>query len=206
MASVTLTLDGVDGLKAMQALLKPAQLAKAQAGGVRYASKAVPPAVAKGITAVYNITSARVKADIRGVRFNADQTEAVVGFSKRPPTLAQFKPTPGKRSPQAGLGRGMGWAKPSKPGTPVQATIVRSQGRQAFRGAFLATGLNGNQLVLRRQGEKLKGVYGPSIGSIFLGQSKIGPALRSEVERRIGEQFVKGFEREMGRAARGFSR
>lgn len=204
MAGVTLTLAGVDGLKAMQALLSPALLTKAQAGGIAYASKAVPPAVAKGITAAYNIPSSRVKKDIRGVRFNSDRTEAVVGFSKRPPTLSQFRPTPGKRSPQRGLGRGMGWAKPTRPGTPVRATIVRSQGRQDFRGAFLATGLNGNAIVLRRQGDKLKGVYGPSIGSIFLGQSKIGPALRSEVERRIGEQFVKGFEREMGRAARGF--
>ena len=133
MASVTLTLDGVDGLKAMQARLNPAQLAKAQAGGIAYASKAVPVAVAKGITAAYNITSGRVKDDIRKVTFNADRTEARIGFSKRPPTLTQFKPTPGKRSPQRGLGRGMGWAKPSKPGTPVRATIVRSQGRQIGR-------------------------------------------------------------------------
>lgn len=204
MANVTFTVEGVDALRKMQTLFAPAVMQKATAGGIKAASSAVPVAVAKGISAAYNIPSARIKADIRGVRFNSDQTEAVIGFSKRPPTLTQFKPTPGKRAPQRGLGRGKGWAKPTNPGTPLRAAIVRSQGRQDFRGAFLATGQNGNAIVLRRQGDKLKGVYGPSIGSIFLGQSKIGPQLKATVEQRIGEQFIKGYDRVLSAAARGY--
>ena len=204
MANVTFTVDGVDGLRKMQTLFSPSVMQKATAGGMAYAAKAVPVAVAKGITSAYNIPSARIKQDIRGVRFNSDQTEAVIGFSRRTPTLIQFKPSPGKRAPQRGLGPGRGWAKPTRAGTPLRATILRSQPRMAFPGAFIAKGASGNAVVLRRQGDKLVGVPTVSIGSVFLGQSKIGPALRATVNQRIGEQFIKGYDRVLSAAARGY--
>ena len=206
MANLTVGVDGIDSIRRMQTLLSPALLTKAQAGGIAYASDAVPPAVAKGITAAYNITSTRIKQDIRGIRFNADKTEAIVGFSRRTPTLIQFKPSPGKRGRQRGLGRGMGWSAAIKPGTPLRATILRSQPRQPIANAFIATGASGNTVVLKRVGSKLVGVPTVSIGSLFLGQSKIGPALRATVEQRIGEQFIKGFDRVLGAAARGYGR
>ena len=207
MASVSLSLAGIDQLKRLQAFLDPKLYDKATKGGISYASKAVPPAVAKGISSGYNITSRRVKQDISRVRFADGGQSAVIGFSRRPPTLAQFKPNPGSRQPQPGLGRGMGWGKPTKAGKPLTATIIKGKGRQIISGAFMATGASANRLVLRRTGNgSLQGVYGPSTGSIFLGNSAIGPELRADVQTRINEQFIKGYQRVLDSAARGFGK
>lgn len=205
MASISLTLTGIDQLQLLRAVLDPKLYDRALKGGVSYASKAVPPAVAKGITSSYNFTSARVKKDISSTQFVEGGQTALIRFSRRPPTLTQFKPNPGRRGgPQPGLGRGMGWGKPKKPGRPLSATIQRANGRQSFRGAFVAQGLNANSLVLRKDtAGRFYGVYGPSIGSIFLGQSAIGSQLRTDVELRIREQFIKGFQRVLDSAARG---
>lgn len=206
MANLTLQLTGVEQLQKLQLILDPKLFEKAQKGGLAYAAKAVPPAVAKGISTSYNISSGRIKNDISSVRFAGDGSSATIGFSRRPPTLTQFKPNPGKRGKQPGLGRGLGWGKPQSKGRPLTATIVRANGRQPFAGAFLATGANGNNLVLRRKGAGFVGVYGPSTGSIFLGRSEIGEQLRSDVEARISEQYLKGFQRVLDAAARGYGR
>jgi hypothetical protein len=206
MARVSVTLQGIDELKKLQAFLSPDTFSKAQKGGIIYAAKAVPPAVAKGITSAYNFTSARVKKDITGVRLSPDGDTATIGFSRRPPTLTQVKPNPGKRGKQPGLGRGKGWG-PSKGGRPLTATVIKADGRQTFTGAFIATGNSGNQVVLRRDSQgNLYSVYAPSIGAIYLGSSRVGQALRADVAARIQEQFTKGFERALGQAARGFGR
>lgn len=205
-----ISITGLKGLTNMYAYLGTASLAKAQKAGLSYAAKAVPPAVAKGVSAAYNIRSARIKQDISSVRFvDADQS-ATIRFSRRPPTLAQFNPKPGARGHQRGLGQGLGWSTAKPKGRPLTALVVRAQGRKRFAGAFLATGANGNQLVLRRVGTgpggRLVALYGPSIGSIFLGRSAIGTELRATVQARIQEQFAKGFERSLSAAARGYGR
>ena len=207
MANVSFTVTGVEGLERLRSFLDPKLYDKATKGGISYASKAVPPAVAKGISSGYNITSSRVKQDISKVRFVDGGQTALIGFSRRPPTLAQFKPNPGTRQPQPGLGRGKGWGKPAKPGKPLTATIIKGKGRQIIPGAFMATGASANRLVLRRTDNgQLKGVYGPSTGSIFLGNSAIGPNLRADVQARINEQFIKGYQRVIDSAARGFGK
>ena len=125
-------------------------------------------------------------------------------FSRRPPTLTQFKPKAGTRYPQPGLGQGKGWGKPAQPGKPISAVISRSRGRQTFNGAFFAQGLNANSLVLRKGSNgRFYGVYGPSVGSMFIGASAIGPQLRENTEKRIQEQFIKGFQRVLDSAKRG---
>jgi hypothetical protein len=204
MASLSISLKGVDDLKRLQLLLNPKLYEKAIKGGVSYASKAVPSAVAKGITSKYNLTSARVKKDISGTQFVDGGQTALIRFSRRAPTLSQFKPKPGTRNPQPGLGRGMGWGKPARPGKPLTAVVARSTGRVPFAGAFAARGLNANSLVLRKDSNgRFHGVYGPSVGSMFLGRSKIGPDLRQDVSKRVNEQFIKGFQRVLDSAARG---
>ena len=204
MARLSLTLTGIDQLAPLQAFLNPKLYDKALRGGITYASKAVPTAVSKGITSSYNFTAARVKKDISKTQFVDNGQTALIRFSRRAPTLTQFKPNPGKRNPQPGLGRGLGWGKPKKPGRPLTATISRANGRQPFVGAFRAQGLNANSLVLRKDSSgRFYGVYGPSIGSIFLGQSEIGTQLRSDVQLRINEQFIKGFQRVLDSASRG---
>ena len=205
MANVSFTIDGLDRLADMQRFLDPKLYDKASRSAIRYASKAVPPAVAKGVTQAYNIKSSRVKQDISRVRIEDGGRSAVIGFSRRPPTLIQYGAKPGRRGgPQPGLGRGRGWGPPSRPGRPLTAITLRSQGRRPIPNAFIARGNNGNQLVLQRQGDRLKALYGPSVGSVFLGRSAIGEQLRSDVEQRISQQFVTGFERALGAAARGF--
>jgi hypothetical protein len=204
MASLSISLTGIESLNRLQAFINPKLYDKAIKGGISYASKAVPPAVAKGITTSFNISSARVKKDIGRTAFVDRGTTALIKFSRRPPTLSQFKPNPGKRQPQPGLGRGRGWGPPLKPGKPLTAMVSRTTGRVAFAGAFRARGLNANSLVLRKDTSgRFYGVYGPSVGSMFLGQSRIGPQLRDDVSKRINDQFIRGFERVINSAARG---
>jgi hypothetical protein len=204
MASVSVSLAGIDQLKRLQAFLDPKLYDKALRGGITYGSKAAPPAVAKGITANYNLSAARVKKDISRTQFVDGGQTALIRFSRRPPTLTQFKPKAGTRYPQPGLGQGKGWGKPTKAGKPISAVISRSKGRQAFDGAFFAQGLNANSLVLRKGSNgRFYGVYGPSVGSMFLGNSAIGPQLRDDVQKRIQEQFIKGFQRVLDSAKRG---
>ena len=204
MASVSFSVSGVDQLSRLQAFLDPKLYDKARRGGISYASKAVPTAVSKGVTAAYNLTASRVKQDISRTQFVDGGQTALIRFSRRPPTLTQFKPKAGTRNPQPGLGRGMGWGKPAQPGKPISAVISRSRGRETFNGAFFAQGLNANSLVLRKGSNgRFYGVYGPSVGSMFIGASAIGPQLRSSVEQRIQEQFIKGFQRVLDSANRG---
>lgn len=207
MATTSLAITGAEDLKRLRSFLDVKLYDKATRGGISYASKAVPPAVAKGISSTYNIASTRVKKDISRVRFVDDGQTALIGFSRRPPTLTQFKPNPGTRPQRPGLGRGKGWGKPTKAGKPLSVTIIKGKGRQSIGGVFMANGQNDNRLVLRRTGTgKLPGVYGPSTGSIFLGNSAIGPQLRDDVQKRINEQFVKGYQRVLDSAARGYGR
>lgn len=207
MTRLNVELTGLDQLQRLQEFINPKLFERAQKGGLSYASKAVPLAVRKGITANYNITSTRVNQDISSVRFAGDGLSASIRFSRRPPTLTQYKPNLGKQNPQPGLGRGLGWGKPSRQGRPVTATIIRDKGRQSFPGVFITTGLNGNRVALRRTSSgKLQGVYGPSTGSIFLGNSAEGEQLRSDVQARIMEQYIKGFQRVLDSAARGYLR
>ena len=205
MAGLSMSISGLDRLQQMQAFLNPATFAKAQRGGVAYAAKSVPPVVAKGIGAAYNIRAGRIKQDISAVRIEPDGASATIWFGRRPPTLIQFGAKPGKRGRQPGLGRGMGWG-PAKPaGKPLTATVLRSDGRKARPGAFIATGQSGNQVVLqRRSSGALVGVYGPSIGSIFLGKSRVADQLRLAVQTRINEQFVTGFQRALDKASKGY--
>jgi len=205
MAPVSFQVTGLDQLQRMQAFLAPETFLKAQRGGISYALKAVSPAVAKGIGAAYNLKAARIKQDILSAKIDPGGLSATVRFSRRPPTLAAFNPKPGKRGHQPGLGRGMGWGRAKPKGKPLTALVVKGQGRRAYPGAFLATGASGNQLVMRRgPAGQLLAMHGPSIGSIFLGRSSIGPQLRADVQARINEQFIKGFQRVLDSAARGF--
>jgi hypothetical protein len=207
MAGITLELgiSGLDQLRKMQAFLDPELMLKAQRGAVSYAAKAVPPVVAKGIGASYFIKAARIKQDISSVRIEPGGTTATIKFSRRPPSLLQYGAKPGTRGHQPGLGRGLGWGKANPAGKAVTATVLRSAGRKKQAGAFIAMGRSGNQVVFRRDSTgKLHGVYGPSIGSIFLGKSQIAEQLQSAVRLRINEQFIVGFQRVLDSAARGY--
>ena len=208
MTTVRFEITGLDQLARMREAIGPELLKRATRAGVAAAAKSVAPKVGKSISESYGIPSRRVRQDVRAVRIAADGQSATVAFSRRPPTLTQYGAKPGTRaSGQPGLGRGRGWGRPVKPGKPLSALVLRSEGRQAIPRAFMVTGSNGNRLTARRgRGGKLEALYGPSVGSIFAGQSQIGPALRAETETMIRARFIAGFQRVLDSAARGYGK
>ncbi|NBS68387.1 hypothetical protein EBT31_05665 [bacterium] len=198
MALINLKIEGLSGLQKMQAFLDSKTFEKAKAAGVRYAAKATPPAVAKSVTSRYNIKSARIKQDTKGPFIRND--EATLVFSRKPPTLLQYGFTPGRRgSVQKGLGQGLGWASPARPGKPASARLLKAGTRISYPNTFLAKGL-----PFTRTSRKLRVEHGPSTGSLFLGKSQFGNDIRAEVQIRMNEQFIKGMQRALDSAARGY--
>jgi hypothetical protein len=51
---------------------------------------------------------------------------------------------------------------------------------------------------------KLYAVYGPSIGSIFLGKGRHAQQLQANAARLINDEFRKGFEKKLNDIARGY--
>ena len=209
MPSVSLAVDGIDGLRRLQAVSNPTRYQRAITAGVRYASNAVPRQVGKSISTRYNIPSRRVKEDVSGPRIYGDTAE--IRFSTKAPTLNQYGFKPGSRGgPQPGRGRGKGWGKPRPPGRPATAAILRGE-RQAYPTTFLAPARGGQELPMR-QGKgvtrfgrrKLQVVYGPSIGRIFAGRTDRGEQIRQETKQLIEKQYIKGFERAIKASQRGF--
>ena len=184
--SLQINLDGKEKLSAMQAFLAPATFERALKGGTQFAAKATPPAVAKSVGARYTWKAGDIKGDIKGPRFSDGGTTATLRLSRRPRTAAAF----GGRQNR----RGYSFA------------IFRGQ-RETFRRGFLAPGKQGTLLPFYRKGKArypIDVIHGPSLGSVFLGDSKYGTVMKKEVEARMAQQFMKGIERELGRKQRGF--
>ena len=206
MAGITLKLEGLDGLQKMLQFTDPATFAKAQRAGLTKASGAIKTQVAKGIGERYNLKSARIKQDISKASIAADGSSATIRFGRRAPTLAQFGMKPGTRgSGQPGLGRGLGWGKPVKPGRPLTAVVLRADGRKPYTGAFVYIGKGGNQLVGRKDSKgKIFTVYGPSVGSVFLGKGRYALELQAKAAQLINDEFTKGFQKKLDDIARGY--
>ena len=206
MAGITLKLEGLDGLQKMLQFTDPATFAKAQRAGLTKASGAIKTQVAKGIGERYNLKSARIKQDISKASIAADGSSATIRFGRRAPTLAQFGMKPGTRgSGQPGLGRGLGWGKPVKPGRPLTAMVLRADGRKPYTGAFVYIGKGGNQLVGRKDSQgRIRTVYGPSVGSIFLGKGRYALELQAKAAQLINDEFIKGFQKKLDDIARGY--
>ena len=185
--NLTISLDGQNQLTAMQAFLSPATFERALKGGTQYAAKATPPAIAKAVGARYTWKAGDIKSkDIKGPRFTDGGTTAILNLSRRPRTAAAF----GGRQ----IKRGYSFA------------IFRGQ-RETFTRGFLAQGKQGIQLPFNRLGKErypIDVIHGPSLGSVFMGDSKFGAVMQKEVEARMSEQFIKGIERELARKRRGY--
>lgn len=202
---ITLQIDGLNQLHKMLEFTDPKNFAKAQRAGLTKASGAIKTQVAKSIGERYNLKAARIKQDISKATMAPDGLSATIKFSRRPPTLTQFNAKPGRRGRQPGLGRGLGWGAAKPAGKPLTAIKLRSVGRKPEAGAFLAVGKNGNLLVLRKDSKgKLHAVYGPSVGSIFLGKGRYALELQAHAARLINDEFIKGFEKKLSDIARGY--
>jgi hypothetical protein len=201
--NLNLTLD-TSQLDKLARFTNPKLFDRAIKAGIRQASSTAKTQAAKGIGSRYSLTAGRIKKDIT-VSIPPGGEFALLRFSRRPPSLAQFNAKPGTRGTgQQGRGRGKGWTKPAKPGKPMSAAVFRGQ-RKPLPGAFMARGLNGNDLVFRRdRAGKLHAQYGPSVGSAFLGQGRFAQELRGDVSTAIGQAFAKGYQKTLDAAARGF--
>jgi hypothetical protein len=204
-AGITLKLEGLDDLRKMLQFTDPKTFAKAQRAGLTKATGAIKTQVAKGIGERYNLKAARIKQDISRASIAPDGTSATIRFGRTSPTLTQFGMKPGSRGKQPGLGRGLGWGKPVKPGRPLTAMVVRADGRKPYTGAFVYIGKGGNQLVGRKDSQgRIRTVYGPSIGSIFLGKGRYALELQAKAAQLINAEFIKGFQKKLDDIARGY--
>lgn len=189
-------ITGAQDLLKMQHFLDSKLLEKATRGGIKYATSAAKVAIAKEVTARYSLKSARVKQDVGAPRFSGDGTSATITVSRKPITALSY----GARAVSDG----------------VSLAIFRGP-RSIDRTAFMQT--TGGRLMPFRATSKrryrgdsdrnkprrgLDLVVGPSIGSIFAGDSRFGPELRAKVQIRINEQFIKGMQRVLDSAARGY--
>lgn len=186
----------VQGLKEIQRLLNPVTFQKAVAAGISYAARSTPAAVAQQVSDKYSIASRRVRQDTRGpfLRGSGGDRYAQLFFSRRPPTAMQY----GARQGREGL----------------TMQVMRGAARTTLRRGFIRRGLPWQSVpgtVYRRDvGVRatprpgLAVIYGPSIGSIFTGASAHGDEIRQVVGSRINEQFMKGVERSLSAAVRGF--
>ena len=183
-------LTGVSGLLKQKAYTDPKLYEKAIRGGVAYASRAVPAAAAKSIRERYNIGSARIKQDIKGPFIAGDQ--ATIIFSRKPPSALQY-----------------GGKDAMRPGRGLTVMIQRGQRKPVARGFIVRSGsLQGKpfQRVSNKPNAKLRFVSSPSIGSIVLRKSAFGQLIRTELQLRMNEQFIKGYQRVLDSAARGYTR
>ena len=206
MAGITLKLDGLDGLQKMLQFTDPKNFAKAQRAGMAKATGAIKTQVAKGIGERYNLKASRIKQDISRAFIAPDGLSATIRFGRTSPTLTQFGMKPGSRgSGQPGLGRGLGWGRPAKPGRPLTAMVLRADGRKPYTGAFVYIGKGGNQLVGRKDSQgRIRTVYGPSVGSIFLGKGRYALELQAKAAQLINAEFIKGFQKKLDDIARGY--
>ena len=210
--AVTLQLEGLDKLNAMRRFLAPDTFAACQKAAIRNAGKVAATAVAQQVVKYYNIKSARVKnaKTIRGPYFDNGGLAAKLYFSRRPPSVLQYGARDaGQRGHQRGLGRGKGWAPADKRGKGLSVQVIKGGGRKDIRGAFMAQAKGGGFVVppkpyIRKASGKLSFLYGPSIGSIYLGKSRRGDDIRAAVNQRINDAFVKGYDKELGRINRGY--
>ena len=201
MAGITIDLQ-LSGLEPLQNITDPKLLAKALKGGISYAAKAGKTQAAKSVASRYTIKSARIKQDIKGPFIYGDT--ATLLFSRRGPTLNQFSLTPGRRGgPQPGLGRGMGWGKPSPKGKPITAKILKEGQRQTYRGLFMVNGLPMRYIRAKKEFEV---AYGPSIAGDIFGKGRYAAIIKAEIAARMNEQFVTGMQRVLDSAARGYGK
>jgi hypothetical protein len=186
-------LEGAEKLSKMAALLTPKLFDRALKGGVTYAARAVPPAVSKAVGSRYSMRAARIKQDIKKPRFFDGGRSASIGLSRKAPTAAQFAGRQTKRGYSFAIFRGQ------------RELFTRGFiGRGRLAGLPLYRVKTGSESQAAGGRSKLEVIHGPSVGSMFLGESKFGEVMQKEVENRMSQQFITGVQRELARAGRGF--
>jgi len=177
------------GLTNLMALTDPRHFDRSIKAGLRYSSRAAKAEAAKQIGARYSIPASRIKQDI-GKPF-VSGTSLVLGFATKAPTVRAF----GAKS----LARG-----------GLTYTIYRGARTRNTKAFMLPVGqgvpVTASRTRRTSSGKpKLRTIYGPSIGRIFVGgRSRFGNEIRRLTTERVQAQFMAGVKREWARRARGF--
>lgn len=193
-----LEITGARELIKLQQFLDPKLMAKATRGAIKYAGSAAKVAIAKEVSARYNLKSARIKQDVGTPRFSGDGLSVTIAISRKPITGLSY----GARAVSDGVSLAIFRGQRSVEPTAFMQTAggrlmpFRATSKRRYRGDIAS-----NRDKPRRG---LDLVVGPSIGSIFAGDSRFGPELREKVQTRINEQFIKGMQRVLDSAARGY--
>jgi hypothetical protein len=189
MAALNLSVEitGLRDLEKLRAFCDPKLLAKATRGGIAYATKAATTAASRQVREHYPLTAGRLRSDIGNPRFFDAGQGATLAFSRRPPSAMQY----GGRDNGSGL----------------TMKVFRSGSRQPVARGFIGRGKIAG-LPFRRvsdgPGAKLEFVYGPSVGSALLRRGRYAPEMQAALNARINEQFIKGFQRVLDSASRGY--
>lgn len=184
------------GLSAMRKLLEPKQFQKDVSAGLRYATSTVKKVAAREIGNNYNLSAARIKQDIKRVSATDDYIEML--FSRNPPSLRAYggKPITTRSTKRIGIGVPIG----------VKFKIMR-KGKQTKADNVFWLPIGGNTypgLPFKRENGNLEAATGPSVGSIFTGESAFGDKIREATTEAALVQFIKGVERNQARRVRGF--
>ena len=177
-----------EGLDLLLQFTDPALHRRAIKAGLKNAARGVRTLAGKEIGARYNLKSARIKDDIKGPRFRAGDTEVEFGFSLKPPTLS---PSYGYRDTGKGL----------------RGKVFRSGSTQRVARGFQMVGEKGSATALGWRRVNARGrlpievLHGPSVGSIALGKGRFSDDLQQAMGDRAMEQFTKGVENALARAA-----
>ena len=193
----TLSLDAI-GLTAMRRLVNPKQFDKDLQAGLRYARSTVKKVAAREIGSKYALTAARIKKDIKDPIYTNDSI--LVRFNRVPPTLRAYGGVPLTTRPTKTIGTGV-------PIGLKYRVFKGKGGTQKRPGVFwLRVGSTPYPgIPFKREGPNtITALYGPSIGSIFVGKSAFGEKIREVTTEAAQVQFIKGVERSMSRRKRGF--
>jgi len=168
--------------------------------GVRYAARAGKTALAKQVSAITPIPSARIKQGlfIDFVSDGSGQTARIYADST-PVSALRFKPRQTRTGLQLTLYKGEKTV--IKSGFMQVNRSQRDRGKLPFKPTTDHAYSYDRTRNTPRKGMQF--VFGLSIASIYTG-GKHSAKLKAAVEARVAEQLEKGILRELGRMGRGF--
>jgi hypothetical protein len=200
-AALSIDLD-TSALHDIEQLLQPSQYKKILGKGSRVAAQSVKTSAAKSISSKYGIASARIKQDIRGPYVKSDDRHIIVEiyFARVGPSGMRYNPKQTKSGLTLRIFKG---EKTTIPNGLIQTT---KKGQRFTFKTSQSRPYRPDLATNRRKSRKgLDAVYGPSTGSIFLGQSRFGDLLRQQVEDRTAERFQAGVAKAFRDFIKGYS-
>jgi len=199
-----------EGFDAMLAIVNPKLFERTVRTVARKTGSNAKTQIAKAITARYNLTSARIKKDIEPAKLTADGISMVL--KRRPaPTIGAyggvFNPSGGRTSASIG-GSGSGatsWKIFRQGGKTTSANVFWRRAKSGKMLPFVSSssGLPG-PFYPKGSPHGIRVMYGPTVGSVFAGDSRYGDEIRVKVGSQTQLAFTKNVEAEMARIARGF--